>query len=49
MIKKAPASGLDVEEYLTDDAVWTIPGLGSFEGKREISAKLLGPMQGLVE
>ena len=49
MIKKTPASGLDVEGYLTDDAVWTIPGLGSFEGKREISAKLLRPMHGLME
>ena len=49
MIKKAPASGLDVEGYLTEDAVWTILGLGSFEGKREISAKLLGSMYGLVE
>ena len=48
-IKEVLASGLDVEKYLTDDAVWTIPGLGSFEGKREISAKLLGPMLGLVE
>ena len=49
MIKEVLASGLDVEKCLTDDAVWTIPGFGSYEGKKEISAKLLGPMHGLME
>ena len=49
MIREVLASGLDIEKYLTDDAVWTIPGFGSFEGKEEISAKLLGPMHGLME
>ena len=48
-IKEVLASGLDVEKYLTDDAVWTIPGFGSYEGKREILAKLLGPMHELME
>ena len=49
MIREVLASGLDIEQYLTDDAVWTIPGFGSYEGKEEISAKLLGPMHGLME
>ena len=49
MIREVLASGLDIEKYLTDDAVWTIPGFGSYEGKEEISAKLLGPMHGLME
>ena len=49
MIKEVLASGLDVEKYLNDDAVWTIPGFGSYEGKREILAKLLGPMHDLME
>ena len=47
--KKVLASGLDVEEYLTDDAVWTIPGFGVYAGKEEISTKLLAPMHGLME
>ena len=47
--KKVLASGLDVEEYLTDDAVWTIPGFGIYAGKEEISTKLLAPMHGLME
>ena len=47
--KKVLASGLDVEEYLTDDAVWTIPGFGIYKGKEEISTKLLEPMHGLME
>ena len=49
MIKEVLASGLDVEKYLTDEAVWTIPRFGSYEGKREILAKLLGPMHELME
>ena len=49
MAKKVLASGLDVEEYLTDDAVWTIPGFGIYKGKEEISTKLLGPMHGLMK
>jgi hypothetical protein len=49
MAKKVLASGLDVEEYLTDDAVWTIPGFGIYKGKEEISTKLLEPMHGLME
>ena len=49
LIKEVLARGLDVEMYLTDDAVWTIPGFGSYEGKREILAKLLGPMHELIE
>ena len=47
--KKVLASGLDVEEYLADDAVWTIPGFGIYAGKEEISTKLLAPMHGLME
>ena len=47
--KKVLASGLDVEEYLTYDAVWTIPGFGIYAGKEEISTKLLAPMHGLME
>ena len=49
MIKEVLASGLDVEKYLTDDAVWAIPGFGSYKGKREILANLLGPMHDVIE
>ena len=49
IVKKVLASGLDVEEYLADDAVWTIPGFGIYAGKEEISTKLLAPMHGLME
>ena len=49
MIREVLASGLDVEKYLAEHAVWRIPGLGSHEGKEEISAKLLGPMHCLIE
>ena len=42
MIRDVLSSGLDVEKYLMDEAVWTNPGCGSQEDKREILAKLLG-------
>ena len=47
--KQVLASGLDVMEFLADDAVWVIPGFGTYEGKQDIHAKLLAPTASLME
>ena len=49
IVRKVLGNGLAVEPYLTDDAVWKIPGIGTFSGMEEISSKLLAPMHKLME
>ena len=49
LVKKVLAGGLDVVEFLAEDAVWVIPGFGTYRGKREIHAKLLAPTEKLME
>jgi ketosteroid isomerase-like protein len=49
LVKKVVASGLDVMEYLAEDAVWVIPGFGIYDGKQEIYTKLLAPTDSLME
>jgi len=49
LVKKVLASGLDVVEFMAEDAVWVIPGFGTYRGKQEIHAKLLAPTEKLME
>jgi len=49
LVKKVLASGLDVLEFLAEDAVWVIPGFGTYRGKQDIYAKLLAPTHALME
>ena len=49
LIKKVVASGLDVVEYLAEDAVWLIPGFGTYRGKKDIYTKLLAQKDSLME
>jgi len=49
LVKKLLASGLDVVEFMAEDAVWVIPGFGTYRGKQEIKAKLLAPTEKLME
>ena len=49
LVKKVLASGLDVMEFLAEDAVWVIPGFGTYEGKQNIYTKLLAPTDSLME
>ncbi|MDP6025089.1 MAG: nuclear transport factor 2 family protein [Pseudomonadales bacterium] len=49
LIKKVLARGLDVMEFLDEDAVWVIPGFGTYRGKQDIYAKLLAPTEKLME
>jgi ketosteroid isomerase-like protein len=49
LVKRLLASGLDVMEFLADDAVWVIPGFGTYRGKEEIFSKLLAPTEALME
>jgi len=48
LVKKLLASGLDVVEFMAEDAVWVIPGFGTYRGKQEIKAKLLAPTDKLM-
>jgi ketosteroid isomerase-like protein len=49
LARKVLASGLDVMEFLADDAVWVIPGFGTYRGRQDIYAKLLAPTDKLME
>ena len=49
LVKKVLASGLDVVEFMAEDAVWVIPGFGTYRGKQDIQAKLLAPTEKLME
>jgi ketosteroid isomerase-like protein len=49
LVRKVLASGLDVTEFLAEDAVWVIPGFGTYTGKQEIHAKLLAPVEAMME
>lgn len=49
LAKRVVASGLDVMEFLAEDAVWVIPGFGTYEGKQNIHARLLAPTDALME
>ncbi len=49
LVKKILASGLDVLEFLAEDAVWVIPGFGTYRGKQDIYTKLLAPTHALME
>ena len=49
LAKKVLASGLDVLEFLAEDAVWLIPGFDTYQGKEEIYNKLLAPTHALME
>ena len=49
LIKKVVAGGLDVMEFLAEDAVWVIPGFGTYRGKDDIYTKLLAPTDSLME
>jgi len=49
LVKKVLASGLDVVEFMAEDAVWVIPGFGTYRGKQNIYAKLLAPTEKLME
>lgn len=49
LVKKVLASGLDVMEFLAEDAVWVIPGFGTYKGKQDIHARLLAPVQAMME
>ena len=49
LVKKVLASGLDVLEFLAEDAVWVIPGFGTYRGKQDIYTKLLAPTHALME
>jgi ketosteroid isomerase-like protein len=48
LVKKVLASGLDVAEFLAEDAIWLIPGFGTYRGKQEIHARLLAPTDNLM-
>ncbi len=48
LVKKVVASGLDVAGFLAEDAVWLIPGFGTYRGKQEIHARLLAPTDNLM-
>jgi uncharacterized protein len=49
LAKKVLASGLDLVEFLAEDAEWVIPGFGTYRGKDEINSKLLAPTGGMIE
>lgn len=49
LVKKVLASGLDVLEFLAEDAVWVIPGFGTYRGKQDVYTKLLAPTHALME
>jgi hypothetical protein len=49
LVKKVLASGLDVVEFMAEDAVWVIPGFGTYRGKQDIHANLLAPVENLME
>ena len=49
IVEKVVASGLDVMEFLAEDAVWVIPGFGTYRGKEDIFNKLLAPTENLME
>ena len=49
LVKRVVASGLDVMEFLAEDAVWVIPGFGTYQGKQDIYTKLLAPTDNLME
>ena len=49
LVKKVLAGGLDVMEFLAEDAVWVIPGFGTYRGKQDIFAKLLAPTEKLMK
>ncbi len=49
LITKVLAGGLDVMEFLAEDAVWVIPGFGTYRGKEDIYGKLLAPTHELME
>ena len=36
LVKRMVASGLDVMPFLAEDAVWVIPGFGTYHGKQDI-------------
>ena len=48
LVKKVLTSGLDVVEFLAEDAVWLIPGFGTYRGKQDIYTKLLAPTDNLM-
>ena len=49
LVKRVLASGLEVVEFMAEDAVWVIPGFGTYRGKQDIHAKLLAPTEKLME
>ena len=48
LVKKVLTSGLDVVEFLAEDAAWLIPGFGTYRGKQDIYTKLLAPTDNLM-
>ena len=49
LARKVVASGLDLMDFLAEDAVWTIPAFGTYRGKEEIFSKLLDPTGKMME
>ena len=49
LVERLVASGLDVMDFLAEDAVWVIPGFGTYRGKQDIFTKLLAPTDSLME
>ncbi|MEE3278375.1 MAG: nuclear transport factor 2 family protein [Pseudomonadota bacterium] len=49
LAEKVLGNGLDILEFLAEDAVWVIPGLATYRGKQEIDTKLLEPTRELME
>lgn len=49
LVKRVVANGLDVMEFLAEDAVWVIPGFGTYHGKQDIYTKLIAPTDNLME
>jgi ketosteroid isomerase-like protein len=49
LVKRVVASGLDVLEFLAEDAVWEIPGFGTYRGRQDIHSRLLAPTDSLME
>lgn len=49
LISSIFAGEIEFLDQFADDAVWTVPGFKSFNGKQEIVEKLFGPLENLME
>ena len=48
LIQNLVAGGLDIMEFIAEDAVWVIPGFGTYNGKQQILEKLIMPVEQLM-